>query len=49
MLVATEELEKDGIASGKEVKGGSNTSSRPVEGASSTTVDSMGREDSQSS
>ena len=44
MLVATGVLEKDGAPSGKEVKGGSNTSFRSVKGASSTTLDSRGRE-----
>jgi len=42
-------LEKDGATSGKEIKGRLNTSSRLVEGASSTTLDSRGKEDSQSS
>jgi len=49
MLVAMVVLEKDRAISGKEVKGGSNTSFRLIEGASSTTLDSRGREDSQSS
>ena len=40
-------LEKDGAISGKEVKGGSNASSRPVKGASSTTLDFKRKEDSQ--
>jgi len=35
--------EKDGATSDKEVKGGSNTSSRSVEGASLITPDSRGR------
>jgi len=39
-------LEKDGGTSGKEIKGGSNSSSRLVEGVSSTTVDSQERKDS---
>jgi len=38
-------LEKDGATSGKEVKGGPKTSSKSVEGVSSTTSDSRGRED----
>jgi len=44
-LVAMGELEKDGATCDKEVKGGLNTSSRPVKGASSTTLDSRGRKD----
>jgi len=44
--VAMGVLEKDGVTSGKEVKGGSNTSWRSVKGASLTTLDSRGREDS---
>ena len=36
-------LEKDGGTSGKEIKGGLNSSSRLVEGVSSTTVDSQER------
>jgi len=46
MLVAMGVLEKDGATSAKEVKRGSNTSSRSVEGVSSTTLDSTGRDDS---
>jgi len=46
MLVATGMLEKGGAKSGKEVKGGSKTSFRSGKGASSTTLDSRGREDS---
>jgi len=47
MLVAIGVLEKDGATSGKEVKGGSITSSRLVEGVTTTTLDSREREDSQ--
>ena len=43
MLVATGVLEKDGATSGKEVKEGSNTSYRSIEGASSTTLGSRGK------
>jgi len=46
MLVAMGVLEKDGAISGKYVKVGSNTSSRSVKGASSTTIDYRGRKDS---
>jgi len=49
MLVAIWVLQKDRAITGKEVKGGSKTSSRLVKGASSTILDSMGSEDSQSS
>jgi len=49
MLVAMGVVEKDGTTIGREVKGGPNTSYREPEGASSTTVDSRGIEDSQSS
>ena len=45
MLVAMGVLENDEATSGNEVKGGSNTSSKLVKGASSTTLDSSGRED----
>jgi len=48
-LVATGVLEKDGATSGKKVKGGSNTSSRSIEDASSITLDSRGKKNSQSS
>jgi len=44
--VAKVVLENDGATSGKEVKGGQCTSSRPVKGASSTTLDYREREDS---
>jgi len=44
--VAVGVLENDGAKKGKEVEGGSNVSSRSVKGASSTTLDSRGREDS---
>jgi len=40
-------LEKDRAISGKELKGGSNTFSGSFEGASLTTLDSRGIEDSQ--
>jgi len=49
MLVAMGVVEKDGTTTGQEAKGGPNTSYRELEGASSTTVDSRGIEDSQSS
>jgi len=39
-------LEKYGAISGKEAKGGLNTSSRSVKGALLTTLDSRGKEDS---
>jgi len=42
-------LEKDETTNGKEVKEGLNTSSKSVKAISSTTLDSKGREDSQSS
>jgi len=37
--------EKDGAINNKEIKGGSNTSSRLVKGASSTTLDARGKGD----
>jgi len=46
MLVDAGVLEKDGATSGKEVKGGSNTSSRFIKDQSSITLDSGKREDS---
>ena len=41
-------LQKDGLATGNEVKGESNASSRSVKGALSTTLDSKGSKDLQS-
>jgi len=46
MLVAMEVLERDRVKSGNDAKGGSNTSSRSIKGASSKTLDFRGREDS---
>jgi len=48
-LVSIGVLEKDGATNGNEVKGRSNTSSRSVNGASSTIVDFRRKENSQSS
>ena len=46
MIVSVGVLEKDGATNGKEVKGGSNASSRSVKSVSSTTLDSREKEDS---
>ena len=48
-LVSIGVLEKDEVTIGKEVKWGSDTSSRSVKCVSPTTLDYRGREDSQSS
>jgi len=42
-------LKKGGVTNGNEIEGGSNTSSRSIKGASSIILNSMERDDSQSS